>query len=64
MVVSFKCEGSRRIFRISELLLACAGRHIMEMLSVKAEKERTKPGPQTKLCKDLGKPETSLDLPI
>lgn len=26
MGVSFKCEGSSRIFRASELLLACAGR--------------------------------------
>lgn len=45
MVVSFKCEGSSRIFRASELLLACAGRH-MEMLSVEAEKEKTNTGLQ------------------
>lgn len=44
MVVFFKCEGSSKLFRASELLLACAGRH-MEMLSVEAEKEKTKTGP-------------------
>lgn len=63
MVVSFMCEGSSRIFRTSELLLACAGRHI-EMLSVEAGKEKSKTGPQRKSCKDLGKPQTSLELPI
>lgn len=38
-------EGSSRLIRSSELLLACAKRHT-EMLSVEAEKEKTKTGPQ------------------
>lgn len=55
-------KGSSRLFRSSELLLACARRHT-EMLSVEAENEKTKTGPQRKLCKDLLKAETSLELP-